>query len=602
MRNPGKGQDPLQIADINPGSSIFRVPSGSFPPKLEGLGLAGKSPGEIAFVKATTQISTPTGSVFVFASVVDRELKPVADAKCDGAYYRMGLRRIGFQPLDAPSVSWIWPSNQSAIDVLLPAASANKTQGFARYNIPNTNRCDWYRYWWKWDTSSYAANRTGPRAFFLKGEDYATTPANYTFTFGPQLLGVTPDLLVAGQYFFTNVAYLGTNRFSELNKPDPAMTQPDRYKLEIVWDDGVTVLPGVMWVSPITSYAAYGLTPVLATHLQANTFSFTLPQTTPPTPADRLKLRVSSLLVPNIAHEVALLPTCPVGPPVIPGPNMALIPAGPFTMGNCMDPGEGDTDELPLHTVYVSAFYMDKYEVTKALWDEVYNWALTHSYSFTYGAAGKAANHPAQSMTWYDAVKWCNARSEKEGRVPAYYTSAAQTAVYRGGQVNVDNNWVKWCTGYRLPTEAEWEKAARGGLSGQRFPWGNTISESQANYYGATGSYSYDLGPNGFNATFATGGYPYTSPVGYFAANANGYGLYDMAGNVWEWCWDWYGWYSSGSQTDPHGPASGSYRVNRGGSWSPDANYCRAAIRYSYVHPPYRDNYVGFRSVLPPGQ
>jgi len=104
--------------------------------------------------------------------------------------------------------------------------------------------------------------------------------------------------------------------------------------------------------------------------------------------------------------------------------GMALIPAGSFTMGNCMNSGEGYSDELPLHAVYVSAFYMDRYEVTKALWDEVYNWAITHSYSFEYGAQGKASTHPAQYMTWYDTVKWCNARSEKENKTPAYYTDA----------------------------------------------------------------------------------------------------------------------------------------------------------------------------------
>src|ERR1019366_5203736 len=187
-------------------------------------------------------------------------------------------------------------------------------------------------------------------------------------------------------------------------------------------------------------------------------------------------------------------------------PGMALIPAGSFTMGDSLD---GDTSALPLHTVYISAFYMDKYDVTKALWDEVYNWAITNGYSFNYGAQGKATNHPAQSLTWYDAVKWCNARSEKENKTPAYYTDAGLSVPYRSGQTDVQNNWVNWSSGYRLPTEAEWENAARGGASGQRFPWGDTISDSQANYYGATGSYSYDLGPDGYNATFATGVYPY---------------------------------------------------------------------------------------------
>jgi len=280
-------------------------------------------------------------------------------------------------------------------------------------------------------------------------------------------------------------------------------------------------------------------------------------------------------------------------------PGMALIPAGSFTMGNCMDPGEGHPDELPLHTVYVSAFYMDKYLVTKSLWDTVYQWAIGHGYSFDYVGSGKGTSHPVQTIDWYDCVKWCNARSEQEGRTPAYYTSAAQTAVYRSGQSAVQTNWVNWSSGYRLPTEAEWEKAARGGLSGHRFPWGDTISESQANYYGATGSYSYDLGPNGFNATFATGGEPYTSPVGYFAAN--GYGLYDMAGNVWEWCWDWYGGYSSGSQTDPRGPTSGSPRVIRGGWWDGFGGYCRSAYRY-YGNPSYGGSLIGFRVVLAPGQ
>jgi len=292
-----------------------------------------------------------------------------------------------------------------------------------------------------------------------------------------------------------------------------------------------------------------------------------------------------------------------------PPAGMALIPAGGFTMGATTNMGhEGYPDDTPQHSVYVSAFYMDKYEVTKALWDDVYNWAITHGYSFDFGAQGKASNHPAQSMTWYDAAKWCNARSEKEGRTPAYYASAAQQTVYRSGQVNLFyvnlyNSSVQWNNGYRLPTEAEWEKAARGGAIGHRFPWGNTITHMQANYYsywsGGVPNPSYDVNlTSGSNPMFS-GVSPYTSPVGYFSAN--GYGLYDMSGNVREWCWDWSGTYSSGSQTDPRGSVSGSCRVDRGGRWSQDAIECRAADR-NCSPPTYRDFSKGFRSVLPAGQ
>ena len=272
--------------------------------------------------------------------------------------------------------------------------------------------------------------------------------------------------------------------------------------------------------------------------------------------------------------------------------NMALIPGGNFTLGDSVD-----GYEVPAHTVTVSAYYLDKYEVTKALWDSVYGWGIAHGYSFTYVGSGKAANHPVQTINWYDMVKWCNARSEMEGKIPAYYTGAEQAEVYRTGQLDVDNSWVKWNAGYRLPTEAEWEKAARGGVAGQRFPWGDTISWSQANYYADPGDYFFDVNPRqGYDTAFATGATPYTSPAGSFAAN--GYGLYDMAGNVAEWCWDWYGGYDSIAQTDPHGPATGSVRVVRGGGWFDVALYCRTAVRSGY-DPSGSTDSVGFRCVLP---
>jgi formylglycine-generating enzyme required for sulfatase activity len=277
--------------------------------------------------------------------------------------------------------------------------------------------------------------------------------------------------------------------------------------------------------------------------------------------------------------------------------GMVLIPAGSFQMGDTLD---GESDALPLHVVYVSAFYMDANLASYTLWQQVYQWAISHGYSFDYAGSGKAANHPVQTIDWYDAVKWCNARSEKEGRAPAYYTGPSQTAVYRSGDKDLANACVNWSAGYRLPTEAEWEKAARGGLSGKRFPWGNTVDWSRANYYADPSDYSYDLAPtSGYDPTFNHGVFPYTSPVGYFAPN--GYGLHDMAGNVEEWCWDWYGSFSTGSQDDPRGPSAGRDRVDRGSDFGDVAFYSRAAGRNG-DQPGGGYDCVGFRCVLPAGQ
>jgi formylglycine-generating enzyme len=280
--------------------------------------------------------------------------------------------------------------------------------------------------------------------------------------------------------------------------------------------------------------------------------------------------------------------------------GMALIPAGSYTIG---DPLDGESDAISTN-VYVSAFYMDTNLVSFSEWQAIYSYAMSHGYNFdSHDGLGKAGNHPVQSVNWYDVVKWSNARSQQAGLTPVYYTDAAMTQIYTNGDTDsVYPNWA--ASGYRLPTEAEWEKAARGGLSGQRFPWGDTISATQANYDGDTNDYSYDLGPNRFNATYGTGNLPYTSPVGTFPSN--GYGLYDMAGNVFEWCWDWYAGppYPAGSPylsgSDPRGPESSPVggRVLRGGSWGGLASFARCAYRgYFPVIVPYA---IGFRCVRAP--
>lgn len=284
--------------------------------------------------------------------------------------------------------------------------------------------------------------------------------------------------------------------------------------------------------------------------------------------------------------------------PITTPDGMALIPTGSFTMGDTLD---GETDAVPV-SVAVSAFYMDTNLVSYSQWQSIYSYATSHGYSFDYAGSGKGANHPVQTVNWYDCVKWCNARSQQAGLTPVYYTDKNLTHVYTTGDTDaIYPNWT--ANGYRLPTEAEWEKAARGGLSGLRFPWGNTISESQANYLGNTNDYSYDLGPNGYNTNF-DGGYPtntpYTSPVGYFAPN--GYGLYDMAGNLFEWCWDWYAAppYPAGSPylggTDPTGPAPSGFRVLRSGYWANYADKLRCANRINHL-PVSAYSSFGFRCV-----
>jgi formylglycine-generating enzyme required for sulfatase activity len=236
-----------------------------------------------------------------------------------------------------------------------------------------------------------------------------------------------------------------------------------------------------------------------------------------------------------------------------------------------------------------AAFYMDTHEVTKALWDVVKNWSDSNGYAYDNIGSGKGTNHPVQGINWYDCVKWCNARSQRDGLTPVYYTDAGCTQIYKSGQVAepcVSNS----ATGYRLPTDVEWQYAARGGVANRRFPWDDTdtIQHTRANYLSQSiDPPAYDTSvTRGYHPTYKTGITPYTSPVGAF--EPNDYGIYDMAGNVSEWCYDWYPSYE------------GVKRTVHGGSWgSPNASFCRVDQR-DLAKPTFVSDSYGFRTVRKP--
>jgi formylglycine-generating enzyme required for sulfatase activity len=296
-------------------------------------------------------------------------------------------------------------------------------------------------------------------------------------------------------------------------------------------------------------------------------------------------------------------------------PGMVLSPGGEFEMGDHQ--GDGWFDELPVHSVYVNSLYMDIYEVTNQQYANGLNWAFqqeliedpdTHD-GVVYGRGGVTAycdtttsssfsrvtwdgatfavtagheDHPMVEVSWYGAAAYANWLSDMHGRDPSY------------------DLWTWECdfdaNGYRLPTEAEWEYGARGGEhdSFYRYPWGDTIDGSMANY-----QFSGD--------PYETGPFPWTTPVGYYNGRqipsgsdmANGYGLYDVAGNVWEWCNDWYGstYYVLSPYENPRGPANGDNRVIRGGAWGGIEANLPCANRHDR-YPDYRQYGHGFRLVL----
>ena len=254
------------------------------------------------------------------------------------------------------------------------------------------------------------------------------------------------------------------------------------------------------------------------------------------------------------------------------GSDLVFIKGGTFTMGSPTAEAWREKDEVQ-HRVTVSDFYMGKYEVSQQDYRELMG---SNPINF------RGDTLPVENVSWFDAVQYCNARSHKEGLVPAY-------------TVNGENvNWNRNASGYRLPTEAEWEYACRAGTT-TPFNTGSYISTKQANYYG---TYPYMIETHYFSQDeleTPPGEYRQrTVSIGSFSSNR--WGLFDMHGNVWEWCWDWYGSYAIGAQTNPAGASSGTYRINRGGGWNDFGKHLRSAYRAASP-PDTRMFNLGFRLV-----
>jgi formylglycine-generating enzyme required for sulfatase activity len=304
--------------------------------------------------------------------------------------------------------------------------------------------------------------------------------------------------------------------------------------------------------------------------------------------------------------------------------NMIHIPAGGFEMGDHF--AEGTFDELPLHPILINDFFISKFETTNQQYSDFLNAAFGTTIYISDGIVYGTINNqiycytsidfytsqinfadsvfsvktkppiigrdmsldPACMITWFGAVAYCNWLSENQGYQQCYDLSTWQCDFSKQG--------------YRLPTEAEWKYAARGGQQNPyyRFPWGNTICHDNANYYANPNDLPYDVNPTpGFHPDYNDGIWPYTSPVGSFPPN--GFGLYDMIGNASEWCQDKHSdtYYNTAPYNNPTGPTIGIGRTMSSENWAADPYWSRISARY-YTAPDSRGISFGFRVALNP--
>lgn len=264
--------------------------------------------------------------------------------------------------------------------------------------------------------------------------------------------------------------------------------------------------------------------------------------------------------------------------------GLVFVKGGTFEMGDVL--GDKEYDDETAHRVTLNDFYIGQYAVTFAEYDRFCEAAQRDKPT---DQGWGRDQRPVINVSWYDVIAYCNWLSEQHGLTPYYSIDKTRKDPSNGNK----EDELKWAVtpnqnanGYRLPTEAEWEYAAREGGKEVRFGNGKSKIDPKEINFNAGESYKKDYS--------VVGEYRgKTVPVGSLNS-PNALGLHDMSGNVWEWCWDWYGSYPTSAPTNPLGADKGVYRVFRGGSWLDYPRHCRVAYR-SYDGPTYRVNYVGFR-------
>jgi formylglycine-generating enzyme required for sulfatase activity len=263
--------------------------------------------------------------------------------------------------------------------------------------------------------------------------------------------------------------------------------------------------------------------------------------------------------------------------------EMVWINAGTFIMGSPGTEPDRYSNETQHSVTLTQGFYMGKYQVTQAQYEMVMG-SNPSGFNGSPATGEIQGRRPVEQVSWYNALVFCNKLSVMEGLSPAYsIDGSTDTAVWGTVPTSSNATWngvvvVAGSTGYRLPTEAQWEYACRA---------------DSTTAYNLGGTWNDDWG------WVSTNSNSMTHEVGKKAANA--WGLYDMHGNVVEWCWDWYAddYYASSPANDPQGASSGAYRVIRGGLYSFTAQRARSAYRSYFSLPSSRDDSLGFRLLRP---